>query len=153
MKEPSLIFFQAFNFYICFSLCEGTLPDDPILQENLLWLSHNTQPWSKVMELWKATAGGRLAKFYAGKQSIQNYFDTFPCLKDKSGFLLVSIFIYVAVVSGEFQQARCVKVNSCFQMETDFESKYPESSMNFYVEWPCLAAFVESKVLLKLRKK
>lgn len=71
-------------------LIPGQKNDDPVLFEKLLWLSNNSQPWSKVLDVWKETAKGRLDKYYSSKQSIQSYFDTYPALKDKSGFYLVS---------------------------------------------------------------
>ncbi|XP_034255476.1 uncharacterized protein LOC117653730 [Thrips palmi] len=92
---------------------------DPVLFEKLLWLSNNRQPWSKVLELWKETHTGRYNKFYRTKQSIHEYFEEYPALKDKSGFYLI---------------------------ESDYDSKFPETSMNFFLEWPAFAAFVESKV-------
>lgn len=118
------------------------------VQESISWLNYNKQPWHKVLQLWKETSKARLRAHIGGTESIETYFNTFPALKDKSGFLLVSVLLTSSFyLSDKF----CLEIQlsifslSLFQFESDFEDMFPNANC-FYTQWPILAAFVEKKV-------
>ncbi|KAE8741292.1 hypothetical protein FOCC_FOCC013180 [Frankliniella occidentalis] len=87
--------------------------------EKLLWLTNTKAFSSRLTEYWKYTSKGRLRRFIAAKTPVAEYMNTYPALLEKTGYLL---------------------------LETDYETLHEGSSMNFFVNWPALAAFVESKV-------
>lgn len=64
----------------------GTLDTD----DNIQWLKNSIEPWTEVLKRWDETFDKRsLWK----NRSINDYMDTFPALKLKLGYVLVSFVI------------------------------------------------------------
>ncbi|KAK3916201.1 Sugar fermentation stimulation protein-like protein [Frankliniella fusca] len=92
---------------------------DSQLGDHLIWLQNNKQPWSKVSSLWELTSKLRMRRLMSRSISVGDYLTKYPALQDPSGYLLLA---------------------------TDFELKYPASTMSLFLEWPQLVGFIESIV-------
>lgn len=61
------------------------------MEDDILWLKSNKEPWSKVLDLWKSTSRLRIKHFKEENVKVHDYMDMYPGLKDKSGYYLVSL--------------------------------------------------------------
>lgn len=61
---------------------------DEDVEEIILWLKHNVEPFNEVLDKWKKTFKYRTKD---SNISISEYFHTYKCLNKPSGYLLVSI--------------------------------------------------------------
>jgi len=58
------------------------------------WLKDNKDPWNKCVALWKETSKARVRQLEKSAETINECMETYPGLKDKSGYLLVSDCIF-----------------------------------------------------------
>jgi len=63
--------------------------NDAEIDAKIEWLKDKKDPWSQCVSLWKDTSKVRVGQLVKGKQEIHEYVESFPGLKDKSGYLLV----------------------------------------------------------------
>lgn len=56
--------------------------------DDVTWLKNNLEPFEEVTSKWKRTFENRLEW---KSKTIEEYFDTFPCLQGPEGYELVTI--------------------------------------------------------------
>lgn len=56
--------------------------------DEYVWIQNNIEPWPKVQEVWRRTYNIRMKRLK--EDSSYNMFKTFPALKEKLGYTLVS---------------------------------------------------------------
>lgn len=71
--------------------CELEVAQTVNVEEALLWLKDNCDPWSTVDLYWYETAKTRLTNFSEMNLSIGQYFDEFKVLREQRGLDLVSV--------------------------------------------------------------
>lgn len=61
--------------------------------DDLNFIRVETSPWEDVRKSWNNTFFSRMK--FLNEYSTENYFNSFPCLKDEQGYELVSFFLYM----------------------------------------------------------
>lgn len=73
--------------------------DNPIVEDQLRWLTKSIEPKDLVFKKWQDTASHRLAQVTSPTSkydSVEAYFNTFPALKESDGYkLLEEDFLYM----------------------------------------------------------
>jgi len=72
-------------------MCMLAVPSEEFDQKKM-WLKHSSEPWPKVLELWKETAGERRRETRKNcDRNVGEIFAEWPRYKDPIGYTLVSI--------------------------------------------------------------
>jgi len=97
MHCEALLFFFSFCFFLLFALFNLLFsdPDDLSIppdsyRGDIEWLQSNKDPWEKCKTLWSNTSKDRVRQFQNDGQSILHYMESYPGLKDRRGYCLVS---------------------------------------------------------------
>ncbi|XP_057332779.1 uncharacterized protein LOC130672302 [Microplitis mediator] len=80
-----------------------------LVDDNIEWLQNNLEPFDEIMDKWIKTIDKR---HHFKNKSIEQYFNTFECLKHSEGYKLLL---------------------------QDFDSIYPDKVDKFYLKWPVIA--------------
>ena len=95
---------------------------DSAVKADILWLSHNSEPWAQVIEKWNSTYVARKDDLIEG-ENLKSLFQKWPCLSGPLGWQL---------------------------FEADFDKIYPGKANVLLEEWPNLATQLW-KLILKHR--
>ncbi|KAL7633104.1 UNVERIFIED_CONTAM: hypothetical protein RMT77_016474 [Armadillidium vulgare] len=88
--------------------CETpSVPCNEEILEKKTWLTHNIEPWDKVILFWKETASTRANSLLSSSSNLKNIFNDWPISKHPHGYHLVEI---------DFEKMYKEKVNKLFEI-------------------------------------
>lgn len=76
--------------------------------DDLNFIRVETSPWEDVRKSWNNTFFSRMK--FLNEYSTENYFNSFPCLKDEQGYELVSFFLFYLAITP------CTKIQLSFSV-------------------------------------
>lgn len=65
--------------------------------DDMAFIKAETSPWDDVRKSWNKTFLNRMK--FLSEYSIENYLNTFPCLKTERGYELVSFYLVTMIIS------------------------------------------------------